>query len=256
MIPSFEFLGKEYSAYMICVLIGIFVAGPFAVTRLKDPLVRNDYLNVLLISGIGVILGGSLLYGITNIKMMIALIKEGAGFATVIQGFAGSVFYGGMIGGVFAGWLFSRLKKYPTELFLDTTALFIPFFHAFGRVGCFLTGCCYGVESPIGFVYKYSAAPGGNGVMRFPIQLVESCLLVLLFLVLYRLYKKEIFKYRLIYIYFISYGVIRIATEFFRGDYYRGFLFGISTSQWISIILIIFATIKLITKRTVKEPLR
>ncbi len=253
MIPNFEFLGKEYSAYMICVLIGIFVAGPFAVTRLKKPLERNDYLNVLIISGIGVLLGGSLLYGLTNIKTIILLIKDGAGFFEVVQSFAGSVFYGGMIGGVFAGWLYSTLKKYPTEKFLDVTALFIPLFHAFGRVGCFLTGCCYGVECSVGFVYKYSPAPSGNGVTRFPIQLVESFFLVLIFVGMYVLFKKGTFKYRLIYIYFLSYGVLRFITEFFRGDYYRGFFLGVSTSQWISIILIMFAVFKLISKKNYLE---
>ena len=54
---------------------------------------------------------------------------------------------------------------------------------------------------------------------------------------------------KLIYVYMLIYPVVRFIDEFFRGDTYRGFLFGLSTSQWISIILFAFAIIMLIVKR-------
>ena len=255
MIPTFEFLGKEYSAYMICVAIGIFVAGPLALTRIKDPVKRIDYLTVLLISTIGVVIGGSLLFALTNIRTIIKLISDGAGIMAILMQFTGSVFYGGMIGGVFAGWLFSTLKKYPTAEFMDATALFIPLFHVFGRIGCFLAGCCYGVPCDIGFVYHYSPVPIANEIRRFPIQLAEAFFILIIFFVLWFLYKKKTFENKLLYVYFLSYAPLRFITEFFRGDEYRGFLLGLSTSQWISILLVIFAASmfirsKLIAKKT------
>ena len=50
---------------------------------------------------------------------------------------------------------------------------------------------------------------------------------------------------RLIYCYLLTYPVIRFITEFFRGDVNRGIFFGLSTSQWFSILLFIFALILL-----------
>ena len=58
---------------------------------------------------------------------------------------------------------------------------------------------------------------------------------------------------KLIYVYMIIYPVVRFTLEFFRGDEYRGFLFGLSTSQWISIILFVFSIVMLIIKRNKPE---
>lgn len=44
----------------------------------------------------------------------------------------------------------------------------------------------------------------------------------------------------MIFYYMLMYPAVRFVLEFFRGDALRGFLFGLSTSQWISIAL--FAT--------------
>ena len=56
-------------------------------------------------------------------------------------------------------------------------------------------------------------------------------------------HKKKKFRQRLLIVYFYTYPVIRFIDEFFRGDDIRGFLFGLSTSQIISILLFTFATV-------------
>ena len=88
-----------------------------------------------------------------------------------------------------------------------------------------------------------------NHVHRFPIQLVEAGFNLILFSVLLTLYKKERINGKLIYIYLLSYSVARFFFEFLRGDDYRGFLFGLSTSQIISILIIIFVGIIIVYKR-------
>jgi phosphatidylglycerol:prolipoprotein diacylglycerol transferase len=88
-----------------------------------------------------------------------------------------------------------------------------------------------------------------NGVRRFPIQLVEAGLNLLLFFLLWYLFKKEKLQQRLLYLYFLIYPIIRFTLEFFRGDSYRGFLFGLSTSQLISILLFLYAVIMLVVTR-------
>ena len=52
-------------------------------------------------------------------------------------------------------------------------------------------------------------------------------------------------KDKLIYVYMLIYPVVRFILEFLRGDEIRGFLFGLSTSQWISILLFVYALIRL-----------
>ncbi len=108
-------------------------------------------------------------------------------------------------------------------------------FHIFGRIGCFLGGCCYGLPSAWGVVYRYSPVAEANGLVRFPVQLVEAAWNLVLFLLLAWLQRRGspiccpcIWS---------SIPPARFLLEFFRGDAYRGILLGLSTSQWISLFL-------------------
>ena len=93
----------------------------------------------------------------------------------------------------------------------------------FGRIGCFLAGCCYGEEtdSPIGIVFHESAyAP--NGVNLIPTQLISSGLDFLHFLVLIWLARRVKADGQVAGCYLIFYSVGRFILEFFRGDMIRG----------------------------------
>ena len=93
--------------------------------------------------------------------------------------------------------------------------------------------------------YRWKA----NGVIRLPIQLIESAGDLIIFAILLFLSYKKLRKGTLFLLYLFMYGILRMTTEFFRGDEIRGFLFGISTSQWISILLIICSLTILIYRR-------
>lgn len=264
MIPYFNIFGKELSSYLVMVLIGIFVCG-FYVSRTakKRGHDDNDYIIFLLICSIGVLLGGHILYGVTKINALIEFITnlpKYAGtwdefLASAAYIFGGSVFYGGLLGGMAAGIIYGRKKQLDMDEYSDICAPVVPLFHCFGRIGCFLGGCCYGIESEFGFtVHGNTLNPSINDVQRFPVQLLEAALNLLLFFLLAYLLKKPKFKGRLFVAYLIIYSVIRFFDEFLRGDAYRGFLFGLSTSQIISIILFVGAIAYLIikTKKTQK----
>ena len=107
--------------------------------------------------------------------------------------------------------------------------------HAFGRAGCFLTGCCYGLPHPrLGISFSRSLiAP--NGVPLLPVQLYGAGLELLLFICLYRGCRRKSDGYRLLGFYLFLYGLARFGLEFLRGDAYRGFWGPFSTSQWISL---------------------
>lgn len=256
MFPSISLFGKEITSYAIMSLIGCLIAGYVACknTR-KEGLDDNDTILLLLISSVGIFIGAHLLYGITNInKLYLFIIHIGntpnikTFFNAIMDIFGGAVFYGGLIGGMIAGSIYLKKKKLPFNIFSDIVATIIPLFHFFGRIGCFLVGCCYGVESHIGFTYQHSLIESANHVNRFPIQLVEASYNLCLFIILYSLYKKKKLTGKLLGLYLVLYPIGRFIFEFFRGDEYRGFLFGLSTSQIISILLFIFG-IFLLTKQ-------
>lgn len=108
-------------------------------------------------------------------------------------------------------------------------------------VGCHLTGCCYGIEyEGIFHIVYHNNLFAPNDIGLFPVQLAEAIfnLILAVVLLIYLLKKGPVIN--TIYIYIIGYSIARFILEFLRGDESeRGFLFFLSTSQIISIILII-----------------
>lgn len=262
MIPNFEFLGKTFSAYMFLALAGVLAAlwFTYALAR-KKGLDEIHMLYMILFAFVGAVLGGHILYAVTRIDYVLYLTKHidiinsfDDIFKSIQYIFGGSVFYGGLIGALIAGFIYMKKNRLESGNYSDVACLAIPLFHTFGRVGCFLSGCCYGIQWEYGFTYRYSVARGANGVPRFPVQIVEASLNLILFIVMYKLYKSGMLKSRLLAFYLLVYSVYRFILEFFRGDGYRGFIFGLSTSQIISIliftgVIIILLCIKIKTKK-------
>lgn len=261
MYPYIEIFNKRISTYGIMSTIGLFAATILACYLIKKE--EKDYYDmvvVLLISSIGLLICSHIMYGITNIDLLIRVVSHFdriKGFSDFVSVFAyifgGSVFYGGLIGFLLTALICVKKKKLNKKRYFDIFAVIIPLFHFFGRIGCFLVGCCYGIESKIGFTFRNAMVESANHVHRFPIQLVEASFNLILFFVLYHFYKKGKNKGKLIYVYLMSYAVARFIFEFFRGDEYRGFLFGLSTSQIISALIIITLIIIYIVKRIKKE---
>ena len=152
-----------------------------------------------------------------------------------------------LLGGILAGALYLRVKGRSLALWSNLTAPAIALFHTFGRIGCFLGGCCYGIPSAWGVTYRHSPVVEANGISRFPVQLVEAAWNLILFLLLSRLLRQG--KGRLLPLYLALYAPARFLLEFLRGDSYRGIFFGLSTSQWISLLLFPAALFFLLRRR-------
>lgn len=249
MFPYIELSNGRVGTYMLCALVGIFAAGIYVCrTAKKRGYDDNDFIVLMLISAIGILIGGHLLYGITNIKGICLLLSDWSRYVKTFDDFincisllfGGSVFYGGLIGGMTAGFIYAKVKKFDLKAVSDICAPMVPLFHTFGRIGCFFGGCCYGIESEFGYtIHGNDLIPMVNDVNRFPIQLMEAFLNFLLFLLLDYLLRKSKVKGGLFALYLVIYAAIRFFDEFLRGDSYRGFLFGLSTSQIISIVLFV-----------------
>jgi len=250
MFPSFLLFGREIGLYAIMLLCGLFTAGIYACIlahKRKDDYV--DLIRLILFIFIGVFLGGHLLYALVNYKEAIYFfnnINRIESFPMLVASLqmviGGNIFYGGLIGGLIAGYITTRkIKKYA--IFTDIIAVCIPLFHFFGRIGCFLGGCCFGIHSEVGFTFLNCPIPEANGISRFPVQLLEASFNLALFFALNLLYKKNKFKDELLFVYLFIYAIARFFIEFLRGDLYRGIWGFLSTSQIISIIIILFVLI-------------
>jgi len=258
MFPYVYIFGRQVAVYSLCALAGIFAV--FLCGRRIAPRrgLRPEDMPVLaLLCVIPALIGGSLLYGLTNLPYLQSVLAARASYADfssffwdAAAAFEGLVFYGGMLAVVLTVFIYARVRKQPVGGYLDVLAVCIPLFHAFGRIGCFCAGCCFGVACPIGFTFTSSPNVFANDVTRFPVQLLECACNVIIFLVLLRMFGKRRFEGELLYVYFLAYGSVRFLDEFLRGDSYRGFLGPLSTSQWISLVLIAVALWKLYGRRS------
>ena len=252
MYPYIHFFGRIIASYGFMYVIGCFATLGCALLgcrRQKAALDNMVYMFIFIF--FCALIGAKLLYLIPHISDF--WVYRDFIFAS-IQNFgqyigSGFVFYGGLIGGIFGPILYAHFFKEDALPLVQAFVPAIPLFHCIGRIGCFLAGCCYGIESEFGFtVHGNELLPSVNDVQRFPVQLLEAALNLMLFFALAYFLKKGMFKGRLFAVYLLSYSVIRFFDEFLRGDTYRGFLFGLSTSQIISIILFVCSLVYLIVK--------
>lgn len=242
MLPYINFFGLEIQTYSIMAAIGFVLTAILSVKLGKNRNIPSEKsLLVLLVSLVGIFAGGHFLFALTNMKEISSLVSKGEfSLSSVMPYVSGMVFYGGLVGATLALWIYTKLEPSVSKTdFFDVFAVSVPLFHTFGRVGCFFAGCCYGVESDFGFSSAFNTSALHYGVSRFPVALVEAFANLLIFILLLTLFKKARLKGKLFFIYLSLYAPIRFVLEFFRGDEVRGFVFGLSTSQFISLVIVI-----------------
>lgn len=149
-------------------------------------------------------------------------------------------FLGGFIGGFVAftllyNFFYKKFHQGCTQGLLTIIPGVVTLGHCFGRIGCFLAGCCYGKESSEWYALYFPTLEK----RVIPTQLIEAVFLLILSLVLLALaFTKKRFIYNTT-IYLIGYGLFRFLIEFIRDDH-RGFTLGIfSPSQLLSIIMFV-----------------
>lgn len=219
-------------SYVVMAFIGGFFAVLLLYFRLRKFMVEfSDFIKLFLICGVGVFVGARVLFILTQLTELFQAFSLYALITLVFQG--GLVYYGGLFGALSGIRIYAtKTKKYQlTELYNLVTPA-IPLFHGFGRVGCFMSGCCYGRELENGWnLGSYIQ------VTRIPTQLIEAAFEFMLFVVL--LFAEKRAK-NLLRIYLVIYGIFRFFIEFYRGDSIRGIYGGLSTAQWISVIVILY----------------
>ncbi len=175
-----------------------------------------------------------------------------------VLGTDGFTVYGGIILGILVGAFILKRKNADIPVYLDLIIPQIALAQGFGRIGCFLAGCCYGkpTDSAIGVIFPEEAiAP--SGVNLLPTQLFSAAGNFLIFTILILLSNfatdylavskensvarygegnKSFFQpWSISGIYLILYGIGRFIIEFFRADPRRA-LFGLTSNQYVSIV--------------------
>ncbi len=228
--------------YGLMIGIGIVFALLMALYRGKKRNLSSDSIvTVCLFAIIFGFLGGKLLYVLQDLPNIIAnplSIFSGSGF----------VVYGGIILATISVIIYCYKKGLSFFEYFDLFMPSVALAQGFGRIGCFLAGCCYGAETscPIGVVFpEGSLAP--SGVPLLPTQLFSAGGDFLLALVLVLYAHKERRPGRTGALYLILYGIGRSVIEVFRSDF-RGEIGVLSTSQFISIFIVIIGLALFIPK--------
>ena len=168
----------------------------------------------------------------------------------------GLVFYGGILLVIPIVIWYVRKNNIGLWKTADVFAPSIAIGHAFGRIGCFSAGCCYGriAESlPWSVIFTSPECLAPLNVPLHPTQLYEAGAEAVNFLILITLRKYKSFNGQLFFTYILIYSVIRFTIEFFRGDVSRGYIIeNLSLAQGISILMFLGALIGLLILRRKK----
>ncbi len=253
MFPYFSIAGRTISSYSLFSLAGVLLALLYYLrVRRRSGFPEADG-ELAIISGItGAFSGAKILFLITVLPEFCAefrfLFSDTELFLEKYL-YSGFVFYGGFFGMLFAAFFYCRHARLDFSECLRLLFPMIPLAHAFGRVGCFCMGCCYGRKSALFGIAFDNSPVAPNHIPLIPVQLFEAAGELLLFFVTAHMAAEKKNGFLILAFWLVSYGLIRFFTEFLRGDAYRGFLGPLSLSQIISAAAAIFGIVLLIRYR-------
>jgi phosphatidylglycerol:prolipoprotein diacylglycerol transferase len=234
-------LGIPIATYGVLLAIG-FIAALWVIARLAE----RDGLPKDRIYDLGLYILACSLIG-SKLLMVITEWNEYRGEWRRIFSFdlwrSGGVYYGGFLIALLVSVILMRKWRLPWRKTSDAFAPGVALGHAIGRLGCFSAGCCWGkpTSSWIGvrFTEKASELTGVPiDSALVPTQLIEAVVNLAIFGFLIWLKKRRAVEGQLIYSYMMIYGIARFTIEFWRDDP-RGQVFGLSTSQFISVIMFV-----------------
>jgi len=234
MLPFINVFDRAISMYWLSAAVGIILACGLALLRAKSGRFRVSVKDVF-ITFLFVIAGariGGILFKVVGHIFLYANTPDfwtAENWMMLLR--SGGVLYGGIICGFLAGLVYVRKRKIDfrdiTDIIVPSVALFL----VFGRLGCFFAGCCYGRASAWGITMP-------NGMTLLPVQLVEAGFNLVLLIEMLRLRPERERPGVLLPVYLVAYAIGRFLIEFMRGDANRG-VYLLSTSQWISLLLLL-----------------
>lgn len=170
----------------------------------------------------------------------------------------GATLYGGLILSVLVGYPYLRRQGIPILVMGDILMPSVALGIGITRIGCFLSGCCFGKPTnlPWGIVFPASCPAGSyaQGAHLHPTQIYASLDGFILFGVLLLAERKARFDGFVFSFFLVGYGVARFVEDFFR--YYElnmTTVGGLSLNQIMSLGLIALGVVLLVTRE--RKPL-
>ena len=224
--------------YGLMYLIGfalIWAVGRWRIAKQESGVWRVKDLDDALFYGLlGTILGGR--FGYVLFYKLGDYIAEPWRIFYVWEG--GMSFHGGMLGVIFAMWLFAHRRKHDWLRVTDFFAPLIPLALGAGRLGNFINAELWGRPADLPWAMIF---PNVDNVPRHPSQLYELALEgILLFLLLWWYSSKPRPRGAISGLFLVGYGVFRFLVEFTREpDRFLGLLaLDLTMGQWLSLPMI------------------
>jgi phosphatidylglycerol---prolipoprotein diacylglyceryl transferase len=223
-------------AYAGMVLLGIVLLLAFRPARHYASAERAQYWRLQAITLVAALVGAKFAVLMGDARWPLVPFDDWAGLLL-----SGRSIVGALLFGFLAAEAAKPLLKYPLPP-NDRFAILLPFSIATGRIGCWLAGCCLGVESHGPF-----AVVGRDGIARIPAAPIEFAFHVLAGIVLILLWRRRVLAGRLFAAYLVAYGLFRFGSEFWRATP-KAFA-GWSAYQWMAIAMVIAGSVALYARR-------
>ena len=209
---------------------------------------RQLHEHVFLACLAGGILGAKFLFLIENIPLsdLLSYPKH----YLLLRG--GLTFYGGFFLALLA--FFAVIKKHRESFWkvLDATAPALAIGYATGRVGCFLVGDDYGISSSLPWAMPFPKGSPPTLEAVHPTQLYEAIIMLLVFVVLWRIRKTRKPAGWLASIYLGLAGLERFFIEFIRNTT-ESPIPALSVAQMMALFLILAGALRYISLRKGNE---
>jgi phosphatidylglycerol:prolipoprotein diacylglycerol transferase len=214
---------------------------------------EDTFLGVVVITLVASIVGARLLYVLEHLP---DYRRQWSSVLALWEG--GLTLYGGLIAGTAAGLWSARRQGLEPWRVADSLAPSLALGTVFGRIGCFLNGCCYGrpTSLPWGVVYPPDSFPGlefGETPIH-PSQLYFSIASLLLFAGLWTVRKRVTVPGQLFWTFVVLYALMRVPLDFTRA-YEPATVIGhigtldITESQLFSLVLALFGVLMMLRLR-------
>jgi phosphatidylglycerol:prolipoprotein diacylglycerol transferase len=238
MYPNLLTLGTfTVHTYGVCIALGALL-GILLISReaTKQGYNQQQILDLAFYGLISAIIGSRVFYIVLNVDYYL---KNPLEMVMIWRG--GLVFYGGFIFAFVTCFFYLKKQHLPFLRTCDILAPGLALGEAFGRIGCFFAGCCYGTATnlPWAVIFNHPQSLAKTGIPLHPTQLYASskALAVFAILMIFRRFKKS--DGQVIWLYSLLYALGRLFIEPFRGDERGLMIFGTLTlTQTIALIFV------------------
>jgi len=165
-----------------------------------------------------------LLAAIVGSRLLFVIVDPGPFLQNPLKIFAiwegGLVFHGGLIAALATAFFLMRRYKMAWRPTFDALAVGMPLGVTFGRIGCFMAGCCFGRPSSLPWAVRFTNPESLCPIQEpvHPTQLYEAILSLMVFGVVFWLRKRKRFDGQILATYLLLAGLVRFTVEFFRAD--------------------------------------